>query len=134
VQARNCGFGGLLGFCLACGPAFVQPTEQDWQAYYPGQGPIPTRLVNESDTPLAIRVKDYTGQILAQVALEPRTSKTVYLRSGPVRASIRLVSAGKSVVSEGQAYHVPAQAVGFEWRFFPPGEYWYADTAPGSLR
>jgi hypothetical protein len=104
----------------ACGPALKEPTEQDWATRFPGKGAVPTRVVNESDRPLTVRIKDYTGLILAQVALEPRSSQTIYLRSGPVQAIVRAERSGEMVESKSQEYNVPAETIGVEWRFFPP--------------
>jgi hypothetical protein len=108
----------LLGF--ACGPALKEPTEQDWVASFPGKGAVPTRVVNESDTALTVRIKDYTGLILAQVPLEPHRSQTIHLRSGPVQAIVLVQRSGQVVESKGQEYKVPADTIGVEWRFFPP--------------
>ena len=103
---------------MACAPVVIP--KNDWSTKYRGSGSVETRVRNQSQEPITVRIEDYYGTTVAQVPLEPDGRETIYLPTGNVRAVVHVVRNGVAMYGATKNYNVAGETIGVEWWFQPP--------------
>ena len=110
----------LVVCVAACAPVVL--AKNDWATKFRGSGTIETRVWNQSQEPITVRIEDFYDHIVAQVPLDPGARESIYLPAGNVRAIVHVVRGGVARESGSGTYNVAGDTIGVEWRFFPPPE------------
>jgi hypothetical protein len=118
IRKRALGMLVLLLASCAGGGAMLTGVS-DWSTLYRGQGTVDTRVLNDSGESITVRILgESDDKILAQAPLGSHESATLSLRTGSVRATVRVIRDGRAAYSDPQTFQV--DHAGAEWHFTPP--------------